>query len=276
MDIQNQKATRAMDAARNLCGANFRSTGNNKDVYRADYSTEFVGDDVDAVQEIRAQELEQIGLLSYASQVRRCGTIQLYNGIPQRTQCNRRLCPICAERVAQENAQKVLRALKRMKRPQIFIFELRSKCRWDLRETLDDFRTAQKTLRRRKRFMEMVQGGISAIEVPLTRDRRAWNVHSHVVLDVTDEFDPLWVDDQWHGLLGSRAWFVPHRDRYLQPWNAEGFAKYAMKAVTRCPQPSEEPSQASLEHLLQLHQGLQHRNLLLMWGSAWSPEVEED
>src|SRR5207249_627066 len=93
------------------------------------------------------------------------------------------------------------------------------------------FRYALKEIRNRKVFRP-VAGGVEFFEFELSKHRRSWNLHCHVVMDV-DALDPVAVEMTFKQLTDHRGWFsLPpdHEDKSVTPDNIDRTAMYFAKS----------------------------------------------
>ncbi len=258
----------------------YKSQGNKKHPYKIleKIQSYTVCTDTDSVQKARAAQLEALGLFDYASQVKKCGTIQFYRGKPEPMRCHHRLCPQCADRLVQHNTRRVVNGVRRFQKPVIYIASLRSKSLYDLKETVDNFLYYHKLFRRRKNFKEGILSGIGALEVKLAKKKMVWNVHAHFVLDLTPRIRELWLHEAWWELTEGRGSFLPHDESDVDLRNLKALAKYITKNLTWCPTPGKLGStmEEELELLEQIHDALKDRKLLIAWGAAYRVKEQDN
>ena len=212
----------------------------------------------DDPQVVRAEELRGVGQLRAAGCVEGCGV--------RYPTCQQRTCPRCAERRARQRRGQACRLIQRMGHPYFFTATIRVPVGHVPR--LDRFRDVLFKLRHRDCF-DVVRAGVGGLELRLSKDGRFWDLHAHVVLDLTGRLSVAAVDAAWRELTRSRRTgrhqgrFLPHPRRpAVDRANAWVLGRYLSKARGWCPPPGEIP----LERFDEWRQAVRSVRLPISWG----------
>lgn len=112
----------------------------------------------------------------------------------------------------------------------------------DLKETLDVLHEAFDKLYDRKVF-RAAKSAAGFIEVPPTDDRRSWNVHLHIIIDVGPEgIDEQAADEAWQELIGPRSGRRARRGAFsvdAEVRDRERIAGYICKRASWSPEPGK-------------------------------------
>ncbi len=99
--------------------------------------------------------------------------------------CKRRPCPRCSAIEARAHALTVTNVVPRMRNANATLLNWRTTglrhVRREVEQMVDAFRTF-----RSRRAVRTARAAVGTLEIDLTDDRQAFNVHSHLVVDVAD------------------------------------------------------------------------------------------
>lgn len=211
---------------------------------------------VPSAHELRAQELEAIHRLKWASQIRECGKPIPFN---RRFLCGVRCCPTCSRRVATLKAARAATQIRAMGHP--VLTQVKILCGWGaLKSTLDTLRAVVTKIRRTRCFRGIAKA-VGAFHVDLCANGKAWNVHVHLVIDAINLADLVaWEKQVRLSLIGSPAIFTLAPTALVdQPLR---MARYLHKPKTFAPPPGALPL-GSLDSLIGALHG---QHLGMGWG----------
>jgi hypothetical protein len=183
----------------------------------------------------------------------------------RRLPCKNRACVYCAERKAQRLSAMLAGRAARYRAPLVILIAAPSTSLLDLPSSLQRFRKAFATLRRRRWFATSLTSGALVLEAPLMLDRRRWNVHAHGVVDAPAGGPELRsrCAEQWAELVcvsDAVLAFEPLRD-------LKGLFRYGLK-VGRSKSTAPDVGTLSPEQMAHLDVALRGRRLTITWGHA--------
>jgi hypothetical protein len=215
------------------------------------------------LHEERAQELEAIHYLRWATLVRDCGKPI---GFGQTFRCRVRCCPSCAEQVAAANSRRAAKAIQKMTMPILVKFKISSLGLRDLDDTLELIRKALPRVQRRTCWGD-IRSAVGAYHVKPIMHGKAWDAHVHMVVDAADVDD---LDD----------WEADVERCFREATNGRGrfsladqfavdvplrMARYVFKATRSYAPPPGTLTPRALEVLVK---ALHKRHLGVHWGST--------
>lgn len=210
--------------------------------------------------DVRAAELEGLGLYKHAHRVRTCGSS--LNTLWGQWTCKQRVCPSCGPAIADQNRWKTLARINAMKNPVNVLVQVRSAGLGAQHISDAVMRLRQSVNELRRRYLKSaVPAGVGAIEPKLSGDGTEFLVHSHMAMDVVKPFDKFGATALWKALTTADG----HAPGTIQ-WNdpvavPAAFAAYASKSDDWSPLPGT----ATVEVLKMLLFGMRGRRLLIAW-----------
>ncbi len=150
-----------------------------------------------------------------------------------------------------------------MQNPRATIITLLSRNLSDLKLTISAFHRFRQELYEIDEFKKAVRSGAGCIETLLSRSEKQWAVHSHMAVDIVEEFfDIEELGEIYREITDGRGQFKPATKYYIKKAKEHHFTHYTCKHETWCPKPHE----MTHTEYKALHDGLYKSRLYFSWG----------